>query len=101
MNITKNEMLLLGLLHKERGEKYEMSAANQTSIIKLINLKIELLNCRMMNGEQMFDGIIIPKSIADLRATANTLSQTAECFWQKSRRKKICAARCFEKAKII
>lgn len=57
MNITKNEMLLLGSLHKERGERYEMSAANQSSIVKSINLKIELLNCRMMNGEQMVDGL--------------------------------------------
>lgn len=101
MNITKNEMFLLGLLHKERGERYEMSTANQSSIIKTINLKIELLNCRMMNGEQMADGISIPKAIADLRETANTLSQSAERFWQKSRRKKICAARCFEKVKNI
>lgn len=101
MNITKNEMFLLGLLHKERGERYEMSAANQSSIIKTINLKIELLNCHMMNGEQMADGISIPKVIADLRETANTLSQTAEHFWHKSRRKKVCATRCFEKAKNI
>lgn len=102
MNITKNEMFLLGLLHKERGERYEMTAANKSSIIKIINLQIELLNCRMMNGEQMDDdGISIPKAIADLRETANTLSQSVERTWQKFRRKKICAARCFEKAKNI
>lgn len=102
MNITKNEMFLLGLLHKERGLKYEMTVANQSSIIKIINLQIELLNCRMMNGEQMDDdGISIPKAIADLRETANSLSQLAERYWQKFRRKKICAARCFDKAKNI
>lgn len=100
MSITKNEMFLLGLLHKARGELYEMTAANKSSIIKIINLKIELLNCRMMNGEQMDDGISIQTAIADLRETANTLSQSAERSWQKFRRKKICAARCFEKAKI-
>lgn len=54
----------------------------------------------MMNGEQMDDGVSIPKAIADLRETANTLSQSAERSWQKFRRKKICAARCFEKEKI-
>ena len=101
MNITKNEMFLLGLLHKARGELYEMTAANKSSIIKIINLQIELLNCRMMNGEQMDDGISIPKAIADLRETANTLSQSVERSWQKFRRKKICAARCFDKAKIM
>lgn len=101
MSITKNEMFLLGLLHKARGELYEMTAANKSSIIKIINLQIELLNCRMMNGEQMDDGISISKAIADLRETANTLSQSAERSWQKFRRKKICAARCFEKAKIM
>lgn len=102
MNITKNEMLLLGALHKERGAKYEMTAANQAGIVKIINLQIELLNCRMMNGEQMDDdGISIPKAIADLRKTANAWSQEAERNWQKFRRKKICAAKCFEKAKIM